>query len=138
MASVDSAPPSEGRSVEIEIDENVHVVAERSRLERVFVNLLTNAYKYGGAHVKIDAVSSGPDVLVCVSDDGPGVPRELQEHLLEPFTRGRDVGGKEGSGLGLAIVRATVEGFGGEIWYENGNPHGSRFRIRMRAASADV
>jgi signal transduction histidine kinase len=100
----------------------------------VFVNLLTNAYKYGGSHVKIDVDTSGPDVQVCVSDDGPGVPAELQEHLLEPFTRGRDVAGKEGSGLGLAIVRAIVEGFGGEIWYESGNPHGSRFVLRLKAA----
>jgi PAS domain S-box-containing protein len=136
VGSVDSAPPEDGRSVEIEIGEDVQVLADRTRLERVFVNLLTNAYKYGGSHIKIDADPSGPDVLVCVSDDGPGVPRELQEHLLEAFTRGRDVAGKEGSGLGLAIVRATIEGFGGEIWYENGKPHGSRFMLRLKPAPA--
>jgi two-component system sensor histidine kinase KdpD len=75
-------------------------------------------------------------MTVCVSDDGPGIPAELQEHLLEPFTRGPDVAGKEGSGLGLAIVRAIVESFGGEIWYEGRKPHGSRFVVRLKTPSA--
>jgi PAS domain S-box-containing protein len=135
LAAVESAPPDDDHSVAVEVDEDVAVVADRSRLERVFVNLLTNAYKYGGSHVKIDADTSHPDVLVCVSDDGEGVPAELQEHLLEPFTRGRDVAGKEGSGLGLAIVRAIIESFGGEIWYESGKPQGSRFVLRLMTVS---
>jgi PAS domain S-box-containing protein len=134
MAAVESAPPDGDHSVSVEIDEGVAVVADRARLERVFVNLLTNAYKYGGPHIKIDVDTSGPDIRVCVSDDGPGVPAELQEHLLEPFTRGRDVAGKEGSGLGLAIVRGIVEGFGGEIRYESGKPHGSRFELSLKRA----
>jgi PAS domain S-box-containing protein len=135
LAAVASAPPDDDHSVSIEVDDDVDVLADRGRLERVFVNLLTNAYKYGGPHVKIDADPSGRDMTVCVSDDGPGIPAELQEHLLEPFTRGPDVAGKEGSGLGLAIVRAIVESFGGEIWYESRKPHGSRFVVRLRTPS---
>ena len=71
-----------------------------------------------------------------VADDGDGVPDELVPKLFERFARGAGADGVEGSGLGLAIARALVEGFGGRIWYEPGEPAGARFCFLVREVEA--
>ena len=73
-------------------------------------------------------------MVVTVADDGDGVPDELVPKLFERFARGAGADRVEGSGLGLAIARALVEGFGGRIWYEPGQPAGARFNFLLRAA----
>jgi PAS domain S-box-containing protein len=135
VAGADAVPLPEGHSLSIEIPSGVHVSAQRSGLERVFCNLLTNAYKYGGSAIRIETERSGAGVLVTVSDDGEGVPPDVANHLFEPFTRGADADPTRGSGLGLAIVRALVEGMGGELWYEPGRPRGARFVFRLKRAT---
>jgi signal transduction histidine kinase len=74
-------------------------------------------------------------VLVTVADDGDGVPDELVPRLFERFVRGASADGVEGSGVGLAIAQALVEGFGGRIWYEPGQPAGARLRFLLRRGS---
>jgi PAS domain S-box-containing protein len=135
IAGADAVPLPEGRSLSIEIPSGVQVNAERSGLERVFCNLLTNAYRYGGPAVRIEAEESAAGILVTVSDDGDGVSPDVANHLFEPFTRGSNADPAQGSGLGLAIVRALVEGMGGELWYEPGRPRGARFVFRLAKAS---
>ena len=135
IAGADAVPLPEGRSLKIEIPSGVQVNAERSGLERVFCNLLTNAYRYGGPEVRIEAEESAAGVLVTVSDDGVGASPDLANHLFEPFTRGSNADPAQGSGLGLAIVRALIEGMGGELWYEPGRPRGARFVFRLAKAS---
>jgi two-component system sensor histidine kinase KdpD len=91
------------------------VRADPFRLEEVFVNLFSNSAKYGASSI---TVTSGDSVRVTVVDDGPGIPRDLEPRLFEPFTRGMDQSGVTGSGLGLSIARRLVQAFGGTIDYD--------------------
>ncbi|MBC8055930.1 MAG: two-component system sensor histidine kinase KdbD [Rhizobiales bacterium] len=90
-------------------------------IERVFANLLENAAKYTpkGSTVVIGARVVAPDMLVTVTDDGPGLPPGREELLFEKFTRGERESATPGVGLGLAICRAIVEAHGGRIWVES-------------------
>jgi two-component system, sensor histidine kinase and response regulator len=130
--ALDDAPSPPDKSVELHIPESLCAVADQSRLEQVLVNLLTNAYRYGGSCIRLEARGTPAGVLVTVADDGEGVPDELVPKLFERFVRGASGDGVEGSGLGLAIARALVDGFGGRIWYEPGEPAGARFRFLVR------
>jgi two-component system, OmpR family, sensor histidine kinase KdpD len=111
------------------------VQVDAESLERILVNLLTNAYKYGGSHVRVEGRSDDHEVRIVVADDGPGVPAETIPDLFEPFTRGPGAPGM-GSGLGLAITRSLVESFGGEIGYQPAQPSGARFVITLPIAGA--
>ena len=128
--ALESAPEPEGKTVEVQVDDHVSVLADSNRLEQVLTNLLTNAYRYGGERIMIGASMSANEVVLTVSDDGPGVPEDLVPNIFQPLTRGRDSRGI-GSGLGLAIVQRLVEAFGGNISCEPNQPRGARFIVRL-------
>ncbi len=130
--ALDDAPSPPDKSVELNIPESLWALADPSRLEQVLVNLLTNAYRYGGGAIRVEARGNPDGVVVTVADDGAGVPDDLIPKLFERFARRTSVDGVEGSGLGLAIARALVEGFGGRIWYEPGQPAGARFHFLLQ------
>ena len=125
--------PPDGTSVDVGVPEDLVVLAEPASLERVLINLLTNAFNYGGPRVRIDATGDDGTSRIVVADDGPGVHPETIPDLFEPFTRGPVPQGT-GSGLGLAIARSLVESFGGEIHYEPGAPRGARFVMSLPLA----
>jgi NtrC-family two-component system sensor histidine kinase KinB len=114
------------------VAEDVVVEADSIRLDQILVNLLTNAYRYGGHRVTVAASSHGPWVDISVEDDGPGVDRDVV--LFEPFSRGKEAGTVGGSGIGLALCRSLVGAHGGSIWHESVEPHGTRMVFRLRAA----
>jgi PAS domain S-box-containing protein len=120
----------DGTSVDVRVPEDMVVMVDSEALERVLINLLTNAYKYGGPHIRIEARRDDGRSRIVVADDGPGVPGETIPHLFEPFSRGAEAQGT-GAGLGLAIARGLVEALGGEIHYEPGVPVGARFVMTL-------
>jgi signal transduction histidine kinase len=132
--ALDGAPSPPDKSVELTIPESLSALADPSRLDQILVNLLTNAYRYGGSAISLEAHGSPDAVVVTVADDGEGVSDELVPKLFEGFARRPSTDGAQGSGLGLAIAQALLDGFGGRIWYEPGEPAGARFRFRLRAA----
>jgi signal transduction histidine kinase len=110
-------------------------MADTQRLDQVLSNLLTNAYKYGEGEVRLQAMAHSGTVVICVSDNGPGVAEDFVRQLFEPFSRARDAAGSaEGAGLGLAIARRAAEAFGGQVWYERPPDGGSRFCVRLATA----
>jgi signal transduction histidine kinase len=89
----------------------------RSRLERVFFNVITNALEAmpGGGVIRIRARKDGNYVLIETEDTGSGIPREIRDRLFEPFVT---AGKANGLGLGLALSRRAVLDHGGDMWAE--------------------
>ncbi len=127
------APP-EGVSVTVEIAPDIDVLADDHGLEQILINLLTNAFRYGGANVVVAAQQRDGRVLLSIEDDGPGVPEEIAHEVFEPFARGTTEAGTIGSGLGLAIVKRLMVAFGGNVMLEKGELGGARFVLSFRSA----
>jgi PAS domain S-box-containing protein len=116
----------------------VVVTGEAGRLERVFVNLLSNALKFSSedAVVRVSADRDGSEVSVAISDNGIGISEENQERIFERFFRVRDENtdgesGPAGSGLGLSIVHAIVTQYGGTVDVESEVGKGSTFTVTL-------
>jgi signal transduction histidine kinase len=95
------------------IDEAIEIFGDRSRIERVFTNLFSNAIEampHGGA-VSIESSLAGNVVDVFVEDTGPGIPPEMYSDVFRPFVTGKDAG----LGLGLALSRQTMTEHGGNL-----------------------
>lgn len=110
------------------------VHADPGHLKRVALNLLRNAAQASVSKVELYSETSGDEVLVCVRDDGPGVPEELRERIFEPFVTDKE----QGAGLGLAIVQKLVEVNGGRLELtprgDGEMEAGAEFRVYWRAA----
>lgn len=130
--AVSHAPAPEGHSVDVEVPDGLTVVANAVHLDRVLVNLLTNAYRYGGPHVSVRGHRSGERVSIEVADDGPGVSPDVLDSVFEAFRKGPERH-PEASGLGLAIVARLVRRFGGEVGYR-GDERGAVFVLDLAAA----
>ena len=105
------------------------------RLERVFLNLLSNATKFtdGGGQVTITLQDHGDALLVQVKDSGIGFPPELSERIFSRFFQ-TDMGKTRrygGTGIGLALAKDLVELHGGQIWAESEPGKGSLFCVRL-------
>jgi two-component system sensor histidine kinase KdpD len=88
---------------------------DANMLGQVLFNLVDNAQKYGGSAI-IHARREGADVVITVTDEGPGVKPADLERIFEKFYRsGRIDGRKAGTGLGLSICRGLVTAMGGTI-----------------------
>jgi PAS domain S-box-containing protein len=131
----ESAPPPPDKKVTVNVEGDPVALGDRHRLDQVISNLLTNAYRYGGPNVRVEAGEENGAVLVTVSDDGRGIEPDLANSLFDPFTRGAASSEVGGSGLGLAIVKMLVDAAGGEIWHEPETPHGTRFNVRLKRSS---
>ena len=111
------------------------VLADEERLERIVLNLLTNAGRYSPPASPIDvrARLEGKEVVISIRDRGRGIVAEDLPRLFDRFFRGRG-GGREGVGLGLYITRLLVEAHGGRIWVESEVGQGSTFFFTLAAA----
>ncbi len=89
-------------------------------MERVVINLLENCLKYtpSGTAIEISGRIEGPELLVAIADQGPGVPAGQEERIFEKFYQAAP-GSQRGAGLGLTICRSIVEAHGGRIWAAN-------------------
>jgi signal transduction histidine kinase len=124
------AAAAHDQRIEISLDLQVQreIRAVRGRMERVFINLVTNAVEAMpcGGRILIAARETTDYALIEVEDSGPGIPPEIQNRLFEPFVSARK---KDGLGLGLATSLRTVRDHGGEMWTESAR--GARFVIRL-------
>ncbi|MCC6905367.1 MAG: HAMP domain-containing protein [Anaerolineae bacterium] len=122
-----------GQRVDISITEGLPALeADPVRLTQVFVNLLSNASKYGPADagIRIEVVAQDEQVQVDVIDHGPGVAPEDMQHLFKPFTRvGKGDEAQHGIGLGLSVVKAIVGEHDGTVSCERPAEGGCCFRV---------
>jgi signal transduction histidine kinase/ActR/RegA family two-component response regulator len=119
---------------------SVWVMAERTRLRQVLINLISNAIKYtaSGGTVRIAVTLPTLDhVRVSVTDSGPGIAPELIPRLFTPFERlGAERSSVPGSGLGLALCRGIIEAMGGKIGVDSEVGRGSSFWFDLERATA--
>jgi PAS domain S-box-containing protein len=102
------------------------------RLRQVMDNVVGNAikYSYPNGEINISIKSEGDQVILKVTDAGPGIPVADQPRIFDKFYRGSNIDTEiEGSGLGLAIVKTIVESHQGRIWVESVEGKGSSFFI---------
>ena len=98
-------------------------------LARALHNVMRNCLRYAEKEVLVACTLEGTEVVVRISDDGPGIPEGSRESIFEPFarldtSRDRQSGGY---GLGLAIARRILQRHGGNIHVENRHVHGASF-----------
>ena len=105
-------------SAETDINTDFNILISHTAFQRIFQNLLENAIRYGdGLPVKISLTHERGHIKVCIADQGPGIPRQYQSEIFQPFfrletSRNSNTGG---SGLGLAIVSQLCEIYGWSI-----------------------
>jgi len=107
-----------------------HVKADTRWISQVIDNLLINAIKYSGkgSKVNVTGADKGEAVVICVEDNGPGIPPAEQKMVFDKFYRGKASANQvPGTGLGLAISKSVVEKHGGKIWVESRPGNGARF-----------
>jgi two-component system phosphate regulon sensor histidine kinase PhoR len=129
------------RSVELAVEmprDTLRVMADRGAVADALLNLLTNAYKYGGDPVKIAvAVEEGDQfVKVKVTDNGAGIPAVEHKRIFQKFYRVDDrlSREREGSGLGLAIVKHVMKAHKGRVELESHPGKGSTFSLVLPKA----
>jgi len=122
------------KHIQTQIDISPSIPAVRAnpiRLRQVFDNVVGNAIKYSNdaGEVAVTLKSEGDQVILQVSDNGPGIPAQDQAHIFDKFYRGQNMDKQQGSGLGLAIVKSIVDAHQGRIWVESNVGQGSSFFI---------
>ncbi len=109
-----------------------------TRFKQIVRNLLTNAFRYGGDHIRVESISLGPTTFLLVSDNGSGVPEDRRDAIFEAYERAHKRSGVTASvGLGLAVSRQLARLMGGDLNYEY-NDGWSTFRLEMPSVEGNV
>lgn len=124
---------------------NQHIVYQHTGAEGNFyldshllkssvINLISNAIKYSGEDTFIEFTTEIKDnqCVLCVKDNGIGIPIEDQKSLFEPFFRAHNIGNIPGTGLGLNIVKRYVELMGGQMEYRSAINEGAMFKMTFQ------
>jgi two-component system sensor histidine kinase KdpD len=133
----------EGKRVIVRLPRDLPLVEfDAVLIERVLVNLLENAAKYGAPPIEVGALAEPTHLLVTVRDHGPGLPAGVQgreDVLFEKFTRGQPESTTPGVGLGLAICKAIIDAHRGTVRAANAPGGGAEFSFRLpRRAPPDA
>jgi two-component system, OmpR family, sensor kinase len=131
-------PAVAGKAVRVEAGAAPTLTADEALLRRAVWNLVENAAKYGAPPISLAAERQGDRVALSVSDEGPGIPPEARERVLDPFYRldaARTPGGAGpgGVGLGLTFARRVAEVHGGAITVGAAGERGCRVTISLPA-----
>lgn len=123
-------------TVEVQGEERLQVVVDRGRFEQVVLNLMNNALDAAGpdGRVQVHARLEERQVVIDVSDNGPGIPIGAKDRLFEAFYTSK---GEQGTGLGLYISRSLVEAHGGTLELVSSSSAGSNFRLTLPADTPD-
>ena len=123
------------QQIKLQLADSCEMFADNAKLTQVIYNLMDNALKYTqeGGTIRIRLVRSGRDAILTVADNGPGIPKEDQNHIFDRFyrvdkSRGRNTGG---TGLGLSIVHQLVLMHGGSITVDSEEGQGAVFTVEL-------
>ena len=132
---------AEERNASFHIQDDLpNVLANAELLARVFQNLFSNALKYvpDAPTITVDHRWSPATIqhIVTVTDNGPGIPSDVQEQVFEPFKRLQNQTDASGAGIGLSLCRKILAAHGGTIRIDPDHKGGTRFIIALRAENA--
>ena len=123
-------------------DEPLLVRVDAGLIVQVLINLVNNAVKYtpAGSNIRITAIPRENMAEICVSDNGPGIPDELKEHVFEMFfTGGNPIGDSRRSlGLGLTLCQAIIHAHNGEMTLKENSPHGCIFSFTVPLSEVNL
>jgi two-component system, OmpR family, sensor histidine kinase VicK len=111
-------------------EESISLIADKLRLNQVFLNIINNAIKVAQQEGEIIVFLERQDdnmVLVRITDNGPGIPSNLKDKIFNKFV----TGSTSGTGLGLYICKNIIEKHGGKIWADNNKNKGANFNFTM-------
>lgn len=113
--------------------ESIDAYMDEKLLRHIFSNLLSNAVKYSspGGTVLFELIYQQKEVILCIQDEGIGIPPTDQTQLFNSFHRASNVGAIAGTGLGLAIVKKSVDLHGGQIIFASAVGVGTTFRVTL-------
>ena len=109
-------------------EDSILLVADKLRLNQVFLNLINNAInivKEGEIIVSLERQDNNNTLLIRIIDNGPGIPSNIKDKLFMKFV----TGSKSGTGLGLYICKNVIEKHGGKIWADNNKNKGANFNF---------
>lgn len=126
-----------GHSLVVDVPEDFpEFMTDDAKLQQILHNLVGNALKYSpnGGEVRITVREHDGGVLVKITDQGLGIPKEVLPKMFGQFMRVESSGhsGIKGTGLGLWLTKHMVEGQGGRIWVESEYGHGSQFYVWLQ------
>jgi signal transduction histidine kinase len=125
-----------GAAVEVDVPP-ASIWADQMRFRQVVRNLVSNAVKHGGEWVRVSGEFEGDRFRLCVADNGPGVPDEIEDRIFERFVHEGSEPLLTGSvGLGLAIARMLAEEMEGELTYERVDDE-TRFVLSILRATSE-
>jgi signal transduction histidine kinase len=135
----DALVTAAGRSVATSIEAGSVAMGDEVRSRQVLTNVVSNALKFSPpeAEVELAVRRDGDDLLVTITDHGPGIADDQLSLLFQPFTRLPQSLGIAGSGLGLFIARSLMEAQGGRIWVESTLGSGSTFALAFPVGPVD-
>jgi len=132
------ATQSSHHTIATDFPENFPVLlADETRIEQVIINLVSNAIKYAPqGEIKITGQVRPEQVIVCVSDQGPGIEAKDLPHIFDRFYRSTNaVKQTKGAGLGLYLARAIIEAHGGRMWVDSSTRPGGQSAQRPKPDS---
>lgn len=125
--------------IHLQADERIMAIVDADALRQIVLNLLDNAIKYGPADqlISVSLDSADQAVLLCIEDQGSGIPESEHQRVFLPFYRMRreEKAAISGTGIGLAIVKELAENMGGRCFIDHGHA-GAKFCIELTGATA--
>ncbi|MFL5746526.1 MAG: two-component regulator propeller domain-containing protein [Niastella sp.] len=112
----------------------VEIYSDREKLEIVFLNLLSNAFKYtpAGGRISVELTEDTDKAILSVNDTGYGIPVHVGDQLFERFYQVRhSTPAKPGFGIGLYLVKHFMNSLKGAVWYESEEGKGTSFHIQI-------
>jgi two-component system, NtrC family, sensor kinase len=109
------------------------IASDQSQLQQVFLNLINNAIDAIGANGHIEVATTMVDhhIVAHIKDDGPGIPKDHQRRIFDPFYTTKPSG--RGTGLGLSISYSIIERMGGRISFDSEPGKGTTFTVKLPA-----
>ena len=125
---------SKYRNINIQVDfqpDLPKIVSDSSQLQQIFLNIMNNAIdaidRGGEIHIKTNFLPRNNQIMIEITDNGPGISKENINKIFDPFFTTKEVG--KGTGLGLSIVYSIIEKLGGRIMAASEIGQGTTFTI---------